>query len=141
MKQILRDGKIYIMRFDKGEELLTGLIAFARQSNIHAGTFSGIGAALRVTLSYYDLEKKEYLNTELREVEIASLTGNIGILKGEYAVHAHGVFSEKDLVGKAGHVRELVVSGTCEVRFETMAGKIEREQDSETGLNLMERRT
>ena len=117
--------------------MLTGLIAFARQSNIHAGTFSGIGAALKVTLSYYNFEKKEYLNTELQELEIVSLTGNIGICKGEYAVHAHGVFSGKDCVAKAGHVKEIVVSGTCEVRFEVLSGKIERRPDSATGLNLM----
>ena len=77
MKEVLKDGQIYILRFDRGEEVLAGLISFARQSNIHAGTFSGIGAAERVTLSYYDFDKKEYLDTEIREVEVASLNGNL----------------------------------------------------------------
>ncbi|MBI2623486.1 MAG: DNA-binding protein [Candidatus Liptonbacteria bacterium] len=138
MRQILKDGAVYILRFDKGEEVLTGLIAFARQMDIHAGTFSGIGAASRVALSYYDFEKKEYLSTELREVEIASLTGNIGILKGEIAIHAHGVFSGRDMAAKAGHVKEIVVSGTCEMRFEALAGKLERAHDATTGLNLIQ---
>ncbi|MBI2889012.1 MAG: DNA-binding protein [Candidatus Liptonbacteria bacterium] len=137
MKEILREGSVSILRFDKGEELLTGIISFARDSHIRAGTFQGLGAALRVTLAYYDFEARQYLETIMREVEIASLTGNIGICKGEYAVHVHGVFSGKDCAAKAGHVKEIVVSGTCEVRLEAFSGKLERMPDAETGLNLL----
>ncbi|MBM3257163.1 MAG: DNA-binding protein [Candidatus Liptonbacteria bacterium] len=138
MRQITQDKNIFILRFDRGEEILTGLVSFARNLNIRAGTFEGLGAAEKVTLSFYDFEKKMYFDKEFREVEIASLTGNVGILKGEIAVHAHGVFSGKDLLGHAGHIKELVVSGTGEIRFEVVEGVLERTPDPETGLNLLQ---
>lgn len=137
MQELLKDGGTYFLRFDRGDEVLSGVISFAEARSVEAGTFSGIGAASRVVISYYDLEIKQYSDIMLEEVEIASLTGNIGILNGKRVVHAHGVFSGRDCAARAGHVKEIVVSGTCEVRLETLLGKLERKPDPETGLNLM----
>ncbi len=137
MKQLLKDGGVYILRFDRDDEVLSGITSFAEARNVEAGTFLGIGAASRVVISYYDLETKQYLDVALEEVEIASLTGNIGTLNGKRVVHAHGVFSGRDCVAKSGHVKEVVVSGTCEARFEALSGKLQRMHDAETGLNLL----
>jgi predicted DNA-binding protein with PD1-like motif len=138
MKLILQDGAVSIIRFDRGEEVLTELIGFVRQSKVYAGTFSAIGAAARVVISYYDLAAKKYFDMALDEVEIASLDGNIAILGGKPIVHAHGVFSGRDCIAKAGHVKEITVSGICEVRLEVLSEKLERMPDAGTGLNLLQ---
>ena len=65
MKLILQDGAVSIIRFDRGEEVLTELIGFVRQSKVYAGTFSAIGAAARVVISYYDLAAKKYFDMAL----------------------------------------------------------------------------
>lgn len=139
MKVILKDNRHYILRFDKDEDIIEELISFATEHHIAAGTFSAIGASTEVTLAYYHLESKTYEDHVLSEdMEIVSVTGNIGTMNNKPIIHAHGVFANRELTSFGGHIKKLVVSATCEVFLIKLEGKLNRMFDEETGLNLLQ---
>lgn len=138
MKIILQDKNKYVLAIDKGEEIREQLKQFCEEKAIKAGFFSTIGAVNDLELWWYDILKKQYKKkTFAEQLEIVSMTGNAGVLKGEVVIHTHGTFSDKNYKVYGGHVNRGVVSGACEVIFEQFDGKISREYDEETGLNLM----
>ncbi len=137
MKVIYGDEHTYILRFDRGEEVMNELQQFCAEHKVRAGTFWGLGAAEGIELAEYDLKKKEYRSKEYSEMlEIASLTGNVALIDGKPALHAHGVFSTLENV-YAGHVMKLVVGVTCEITLTVLPGEMKREYNEEIGLKLL----
>jgi len=137
MKLVLKDNNKYMLRFDRGEEVLACLKEFCAKEGIFAGSFSGLGAAEKITLMHYDIDTKKYSEKTFSEkLEIASLAGNVACKDGEIYLHAHGVFSNPSMAALAGHVKELTVAATCEMTLETFSGKVEREFSEGIGLNL-----
>jgi|WetSurMetagenome_2_1015567.scaffolds.fasta_scaffold108475_2 uncharacterized protein len=139
MKKTIEDSGRYILRFDRGEELISALALFVEKEHIGAAAFTAIGAANDVTVAYYNLESKAYEDTrfEQKNMEVVNLTGNISYHEGKPAVHAHGSFSGPDLGVFGGHVKSMVISITCEVDLRPLKGRIERKHDETTGVNLM----
>ena len=138
MKRILQDKNTYVLSLKRGEELIEGIKEFCKEYRIEAAFFQAIGAANEVELAWYDLGAKQYVTRFFQEnLEIVSLTGNVSKLGNELVVHSHGVFSNKDMETKAGHVNKAVVSGACEIILTRLEGKIDRAFDEDTGLNLM----
>ena len=138
MKIILKDGKKYILRFERGEELIEGLKNFCQAKKIKAAFFFALGASNEVELAHYDVDKKRYSNKVIRQkLEIDSLTGNIALLDGKIIIHSHGVFSDGTMQAQAGHVNRLAIAATGEIFLQVLKGKLERQYDGKTGLNLM----
>lgn len=138
MKLILNDGRFYVIRFDRGEEVMTELKKFIAAQGIRACSWNGIGAFSSAVLSYYSLKNKRYEDHSYGEdCEIISLSGNAGQKGEEIVMHAHGVFSGEDMKAFGGHVKELVVSVTCEVTLRVFEGVIEREYSDGLGVNLL----
>lgn len=138
MKTILKEKNKYVLRFDRGEEVVSLLKRFCEEENILSASFTGIGAVSQVKLGWYDVENKEYERKEFQEkLEIISLVGNTAKMKGEVIVHVHGSFGTKEFKSIAGHVDEMTVSATCEIVLKKFEGQIEREYNEEIGLNLM----
>ncbi|SRR5260221_3381536 len=138
MKVILQDTNIYILRFDTGENVIESLTKFCSDSHIFAGTFSIIGAAQDVVLSYYHLETKQYEDKSIHEdVEITGIIGTIAVMNEKIIIHCHGTFSNKNFEVIGGHVKKIIVSATCEVNLHVLNSTIERVYDKKTGLNLM----
>lgn len=139
MKIITQNPTNMILRLDKGEELMSELRLFASKQEITAAHFTAIGACSRLILSFYNLETKEYQDKKFTEdLEVTGVIGNIAILGGEIAVHAHGTFGDNNFQTRAGHVKELVVSATAEVFITLLSGPITRVSDETTGLNLLQ---
>ncbi len=139
MTLIHSDKGFYTLNFKKGEEVVSGLLEFLKKENIHAAHITGLGAASKVTIAYYNLETKEYeKKTILEDVEILSLTGNTGVKEGgELVLHLHGVFGRRDFSAFGGHIFEMTISGAGEIHIASFAGKIHRAYDVESGLTLM----
>ena len=138
MKIVRHEENKYILRFERGEELIKQLQKFCRDQKIQAGYFSGIGAASEVVLSSFDIQKKEYRDKILTgDIETSGLIGNVSVLGSEIVIHAHGAFSDEKFRVYAGHVKKIVISVTGEIMLEKLAGKIERKLDQQTGLNLL----
>jgi uncharacterized protein len=129
------------MRLSKGELLIDSLTAFTKEKNLPAAWVSGIGGSLWVELGYYHLDARVYdwQRTD-DELEITNLQGTIAWSeKGEPFPHIHGSFASADFQGFGGHIKELAVSGTCELVIRPWHGsKIIRKQDSEVGLYLLD---
>lgn len=138
MKIISRTEYALLIRFDKGEDVIAGVASFATEQQIHGATFSLIGAAQKITLSYYNLSEKKYEDTIIEEdLEITSVIGNIAWLDETAIIHAHGTFGNKNLEVIGGHIKSLIISATGEVFLQQVQTKLIREYNEETGLNLL----
>lgn len=127
----------YMLCFSIGEDLMKGLEQFAKDKQIDGAWLTALGAAQSLKLGYYHLNKKQYDFQPINElVEITNLTGNLGYKEDEFIAHIHGTFSRSDLSTLGGHVSELTVGGTCEVRL-TLTGKLNREHNPEVDLNTL----
>ncbi len=127
------------MRLKKGDEFITSLKQITQNEHITASHFTAIGACGELTLSYYNLKEKKYEDHLFNEdMEITGIVGNCGWMNDEPIIHAHGTFGRKDLSVIGGHVKNLIVSATCEITLSILPGKIERKFDAETGLNLID---
>src|SRR5436309_2755705 len=79
---LLGDGdvKTYLLVFHTDQEVMKGLLAFARKHGLVAGHLTGIGAVSHAVVGYFDPEKKAYLRLhEKGQFEILSLTGNLAL--------------------------------------------------------------
>lgn len=138
MKITLQDERRYILRFDKGEEVMAGILDFAKQQQIYAASFNGIGATNTIELGFFNEFLKDYRHKQfLHEFEIISLIGNIGAKDGQPVVHAHGSFGNSDFEVVGGHVFRIDVSITCEIFLIKLDGQLNREQNKDLNLNLL----
>jgi len=129
--------KSYALIFELGDEVISGLTAFARREQIRAAHFTGIGAFSAATLAYFDWEKKDYVDLPVSEqVELLILTGDIAWRENEPIAHVHVVLGRRDGSTRGGHLRRGVVRPTLEVSF-SQAGALERRYDPESGLALI----
>ncbi len=133
-----QSGNVYVLSIERGEELFASLSQFLADNGIVAGYFSGLGAADRLELAYYNLETREYERQRIDEaVEILSLHGNIAWKEDERILHVHGVFGRRDLSTFGGHLFMLNVSGVCELHLTVLPKKMNRAFDEATGLNTL----
>lgn len=131
-------GSRFILRIDRGEEVVATLKKFCADQNIALGSVTAIGAANRATIGLFNTKTKRYQSTELTgDFEITGLTGNVSTMNGEVYLHLHATLSDADYHTFGGHLNAAVVSGTCELIIEVIDGAIDRELSDDVGLNLL----
>lgn len=131
--------EILIAKINKGKKIVDSIIKFCQENNIISAWITGIGAISNVKLAFYDLSKKTFIKKELKqELEIVSLSGNIGLLKKKHIAHIHIALSDKKMNTFGGHLEEATVAATCEVKLEIFDQPIIRKYDPEIGLNLIQ---
>ena len=97
--------KTWALAFDKGDEVIGGLTAFARENGLDSSHFTAIGAFERATLAYFNRTRKEYQELPIEEqVEVLSLVGDIALKGTEPQVHAHVVVGRSDGTTRGGHL-------------------------------------
>ena len=132
-------GDTYVVRLQRGEEVLACLRELYEKESISLGTVSAIGAVNHVVVGVYRVDEQKYVaNTFDGVMELTSLMGNITEKDGEPYLHLHATFG--DLTGKVigGHLNEAVVSATCELFVRKVEGHVGRRLDPETGLNIFD---
>ena len=133
-----KTGNTYIIKVERGENVINTLTDFCKAEGIENGYMRGIGAVEWVSCGYYELDIKEYHFTEYDEmVEVVSMTGNVALKEGEPFLHVHALFTNTKNEAFGGHVAEMRVGVVLEVVLEALPTKIERELDDEIGLYLM----
>jgi predicted DNA-binding protein with PD1-like motif len=131
-------GETYVLVFDKGDEVMEQLAAFASERELTAGHFTAIGAFSDVTLGFLDPETNEYMPIVVDEqVEALSLVGDISLENGERRVHAHVVIGKRDGRAYGGHLLAAHVWPTLEVVLTESPAHLRRRVDEETGLPLI----
>jgi predicted DNA-binding protein with PD1-like motif len=142
MKSTLLDAtgpRTWALIFDKGDEPVAGLTAFAKAEKLGAAHFTAIGAFSEVTLGYFDRAKRDYKKIPLHEqVEVLSLIGDVALDKGEPKVHAHVVVGRADGEARGGHLLEAHVWPTLEVVLVESPRHLRKRHDPETGLALID---
>jgi hypothetical protein len=131
--------KTYAIVFATGDEVASGLLAFAKEKGLAGSHFTAIGALSDVTLGFFDCDKKDYQKLLISEqVEVLSLIGDIALNEGEPKVHAHVVVSKSDGTAHGGHLIEARVRPTLEVIVVESPEHLVRKTDDETGLALID---
>ncbi|MEJ0021773.1 MAG: PPC domain-containing DNA-binding protein [Candidatus Doudnabacteria bacterium] len=139
MKTILHEGNQYVLRFDRGEEVISSLKQFCQQEKIVSVFFYGLGACSYLKLAYYNLETKKYQEQEFdRDLEIAGVSGNIAEFENDLTVHMHGSFADETMKALGGHVVSMKTAGTCEIFLTKFGQPMTRKFNPETGLKLLD---
>ena len=137
---LLNDGnaKTYLLVFHAGQEVMDGLLAFARKQTLVAGHLTGIGAISHAVIGYFDPQKKAYLRTpEKEQAEVLSLTGNLALYNNEPFFHVHVALGLRDGSARGGHLFAMTVRPTVELVLTASSRPVRRKIDSETGLPLL----
>lgn len=128
----------YVVRIDKGEEIVAILKEFCTKNNITSGKISGIGATNKVTIGLFESIPKKYSSQEFKgDYEIAPLLGNISTLNGEVYLHLHINIADNKQRSFGGHLNSAIVSVTFECVIDVFDSVIERDFSEEIGINLI----
>jgi predicted DNA-binding protein with PD1-like motif len=130
--------KTFVIVFDTGDEVVSGLLDFARHHHLASSHFTALGAFSDVVVGYFDWEKKDYTRIPLPEqVEVLALVGDIALNQGEPKIHAHVVVGKADGTAHGGHLIEAHVRPTLEVVLVESPQHLQRQSDPESGLALI----
>ena len=133
-----RFGNRYLIRIDRGEEIVQSLKDFCGRENVRLASVAGIGAADRIVVGLFDTKQKEYFSRRLEgDHEITSLAGNVSTMNGETYLHLHVNVCDRENRCFGGHLNSAVVSGTFEGFIDLVEGDVDREKDEDVGLNLI----
>ncbi len=103
------DNDHYVIRIQKGEEVLEQLKLFSDKENVLAGEITGIGASNKVEIGLFNTTTKEYKTTVKEGMfEVTSLLGNISRKDGEVYLHCHINFSDASLNTFGGAFSEML---------------------------------
>ena len=132
-------GSTYVIRLDAGEKIVESLRSLCEQDKITAGFLNGLGAVSEAEIGWFDRDAKDYRVLRVQEpCEIVSLYGNISLLNGQPFLHCHIALGGGAFGIRGGHLREAVVSVTCEITLTRFFDEIERKKDAATGLYLLD---
>lgn len=131
-------GNTYIVRLDKGEEILEQARTLALKEGIRLASVQALGAVNDFTVGVFNTaEKKYYANSFQGSYEIVSLTGTIDTMGGEFYCHLHMSAGDGQGHVVGGHLNRAVISATCEMVVTEIPGAVDRAFSEEIGLNLL----
>ncbi len=132
-----RFGDTVLVRLERGEEILEQLAQVARAESISLASVQGLGAVDRFTVGVYHVEEQVYQSREYTgSYEIVSLTGTVDTMQGQFYCHLHMSAADGQGTVRGGHLNRATVSATCELVLRCIDGKVDRQRDATTGLNL-----
>ena len=133
------NGRKFIGRLEKGDDLLKKLTTFCKTNQIRLGHFSLIGAVQQARLGYYNQKKQAYEASIPfdQTLEIASGLGNISQKDDDVMVHCHLVLTDYEGKAYGGHLcPETIVFAAEFVIQEVLGDDLVRGIDINTGLPL-----
>ena len=129
----------YAITLGKGDEIMSGMTAFARNERLQAAHFTAIGAIERGLFGWFDKEVKAFRNLPVNSpAEVVSLVGDVGLVNGAPAVHIHAVVILEDGVARGGHLLQADVWPTLEVFLTAYPAPLLKELDAATDLYLFQ---
>ena len=134
-----RGEKTFALIYEKGDDVLPELTAFARTQRLSGSHFTAIGAFSDVTLGFFDRQRKDYRKIIIAEqVEVLSLVGDVALENGEPKIHAHVVVGKADGTAHGGHLLQARVWPTLELILEESPTHLRRRFDPGSGLALID---
>ena len=130
-------GGKYVIRLEKGEEIVESIKTLCEEEGMKLGTITGIGATNKAVVGLFETSTKEYHSKELiGDMEITSLMGNISQMDGDAYLHLHITLADHNNNAFGGHLTSAVISATGEIIIDTIEGVVGRAFNEEIGLNL-----
>jgi hypothetical protein len=127
----------FLVRFAHGEEVVNGLLDFARQHSLRGAWVNLLGAIEHPELGYYDLPTKSYTRRSFPgDWEIMGAVGNLAWLGDSPVLHVHLTISGPDFAARGGHLFAGRAGATCEVFLWDLGTPLERARDESIGLAL-----
>ncbi len=128
----------FVVRLDRGEEVIASLTQLCAAEKITLGSIEGIGASDHAVIGLYNVEARQYHKHSFDgPMEITSLLGSVTTKDGETYLHLHINLCREDMSVIGGHLNECRISATCELFVKPIDGTVERRIDEKaTGLNL-----
>jgi predicted DNA-binding protein with PD1-like motif len=138
-RQIAENPKTFVVIFETGDELLTGLKNFAVKNKLSGSSFKAIGALSGARLGWFNWETKQYeVAIELNEqIELLSLIGDVALENSEPRIHAHMIVGRRDGTAHGGHLIEARVRPTCELVLTESPVHLQKRIDPDSGLALI----
>ncbi|MBR0414675.1 MAG: DNA-binding protein [Clostridia bacterium] len=135
-------GDTYYLRFDKGEEIVSGIRTICQKEHITSATYSGIGGCSDAEIQTFIPEKGAFVSDKMEGMlELVSLMGNIVANdSGELKTHTHAIFAylengEHRTI--AGHLKATTVLYTGEIELRPVqGGDIHLKPSVETGTDF-----
>jgi predicted DNA-binding protein with PD1-like motif len=130
---------VIVANLQRGSDLLESLEKLAVESGVVGGMFTALGAVERAAFAFYDQTNHKYVNVNKdEELEIASCSGNFGVLDGRPRIHCHVVFSDREGRAFGGHLMSGTKVFVGEVHLLEVEGvKLERKVDPVTGIAML----
>ena len=141
MNNILTDnGRVIVGKVLPNEDLIDAIRELAIKNEIISGFVNIIGALKKVTLGFFDINKKEYLLKTFEEpLELISCMGNIAYSGDEPIIHLHVTLGREDLSVIGGHLSQpSIISITGEVVIHEIKKKMTRAEDPQSRLKLLD---
>lgn len=134
-----RFGNKYVVRLERGEEIVESIKSLAAKEEIHLGSVSGIGAVSKAKIGLFKIGEKEYFSKEFEgDMEVISLVGNISEMDGEVYIHLHIGLCDDSYNMFGGHLNHAYISATGEIIIDVIEGGVDREFSHEIGINLLD---
>lgn len=128
-------GPTYVVRLDAGEKIVETLKALCERDAIGGAYFNGLGAVSEAEIGHFDPAANDYTSVRLSgPYEIVSLYGNVTKVDGRPFIHAHIALGDRTFAVRGGHLKEAVVSVTCEITMTRFRDDIGRTKDEATGF-------
>ena len=139
-KQIEDKPKTFVLIFDAGDKIASGVQQFAKNQGLAGSSFKAIGALSHAKLSWFNWETKKYDPACVldEQVELLSLIGDIALRDGEPQVHAHVVVGRSDGTAHGGHLLEARVRPTCELILTESPSHLQKKLDPKSGIALIQ---
>lgn len=136
--KVRKFGSYYVVRLQKGEEIISSLREAFERKKLRGAFFFGLGVGENLVLGYYDSHKKTYLKKAFDgEYEFTSFAGNIARHSREIIVHCHVTITDSDFHAFGGHLFQGTVPSTIECILLPF-GVLKRKHDKTTGLKLLD---
>lgn len=131
----------YLIRMDKGEEVVESLRSFCKEHKITSGVFSGIGGVINASIGNYNSALHQYMTKTYKNMlEVGHFNGNISIqdYDDKVAIHAHMTGSNDTDGVVVGHLFGALVEVTMEIHLRSFPEKMIRKLDPETEYRIWE---
>jgi predicted DNA-binding protein with PD1-like motif len=131
--------RIVVAKVEPDEDLIDSIIKLVQHYDIKSGFLNCIGAFKKITLGYYDVNKKVYkFKTFNENVELISCIGNIAYKDGDPIIHAHICVGKSNYEVIGGHLSQpSIISVTGEVCIYEINQEIKRSMEPQFDLALM----
>lgn len=131
-------GNTYVVRLDRGEEIVEQVKALSLKEHITLATVQALGAVNDFTVGVFRPDEQKYdANSFQGCYEIVSLWGTINTMNGEFYTHLHMSAGDDQGHVVGGHLNRAVISAVCEMVITEIPGTVDRTFDPSIGLNVL----